>query len=184
VLYDAMCQLAERSNSGHARFFHVFFSGYKGGSLDALAELISHPQTVVGLADGGAHCSMICDASLPTFMLAHWVRDRSRGARLPLERAVAMLSSEPADLYRLSDRGRVEPGKRADLNVIDLARLELPLPEVAHDLPTGARRVVQRARGYRATLCGGQVTFREGEPTGARPAGLIRGGGIRHMRER
>jgi N-acyl-D-aspartate/D-glutamate deacylase len=174
VLYDAMCELAERSSAGGARFFHVFFSGYKGGSLDDLAELIGHPGTVVGLADGGAHCSMICDASLPTFMLAHWVRDRTRGARLPLERAVQMLSADPADLYRLSDRGRVQPGLRADLNVIDLANLALPLPEVAHDLPTGARRIVQRAHGYRATLCGGQVTFRDGRPTGARPAGLIR----------
>jgi N-acyl-D-aspartate/D-glutamate deacylase len=174
VLYDAMCELAERSSAGSARFFHVFFSGYKGGSLDDLAELIAHPGTVVGLADGGAHCSMICDASLPTFMLVHWVRDRTRGARLPLERAVRMLSADPADLYRLSDRGRVQVGLRADLNVIDLAGLELPLPEVAHDLPTGARRIVQRARGYRATLCGGEVTFRDGQSTGARPAGLIR----------
>src|SRR5262245_40888873 len=174
VLYDAMCELALGSSPGRARFFHVFFSGYKGGSLDALAELIAHPQTVVGLADGGAHCSMICDASLPTFVLAHWARDRSRGPRLPLERAVQMLSSQPADLYRLADRGRIQPGKRADLNVIDLAELDLLLPEIAHDLPTGARRVVQRARGYKATLCGGEVTFRDGVPTGARPAGLIR----------
>jgi len=173
VLYDAMCELAERSSDG-SRFFHVFFSGYKGGSLDDLAELIAHPQAVVGLADGGAHCSMICDASLPTFMLVHWVRDRTRGARVPLERAVRMLSSAPADLYRFDDRGRVQPGKRADLNVIDLVNLELPLPEIAHDLPTGARRVVQRARGYRATICGGEVTFRDGKPTGAHPAGLIR----------
>jgi N-acyl-D-aspartate/D-glutamate deacylase len=174
LLYDAMCDLAEQSSPEGARFFHVFFSGYKGCSLDALSELISHPQTVVGLADGGAHVTMICDASLPTFMLAHWVRDRSRGARIPLERAVAMLSCEPADLYRLRDRGRVHPGQRADLNVIDLARLELPLPEVAHDLPTGARRIVQRAHGYVATLCGGRVTFREGRPTGDHPAGVIR----------
>src|SRR5262245_24442 len=174
VLYDAMCELAEASGGRSQRFVHVFFSGYKGGSLDTLAELIAHPGTVVGLGDGGAHCSMICDASLPTFVLQHWVRDRSRGPRLPLERAVALLSSGPADLYRLSDRGRVQPGLRADLNVIDLENLSLALPEIASDLPTGARRVVQRARGYDAIVCGGRVTFLDGRPTGAHPAGLIR----------
>jgi N-acyl-D-aspartate/D-glutamate deacylase len=129
----------------------------------------------MGLSDGGAHCSMLCDASLPTFALVHWVRDRSRGPRIPLERMVAMLSRDTADLYGLRDRGRVAPGLRADLNVIDLARLRLEVPEIASDLPTGARRVVQRAAGYAATLCAGELTFRDGTQTGARPGRVVRG---------
>src|SRR4030095_12392312 len=105
--------------------------------------MMRHPSTVVGLADGGAHCSMICDASLPSFVLQHWVRDRSRGPRLSLPEAVRMLTQDPADLYARRDRGAVLPGRRADLNLIDLGALALELPEIARDLPTGAARVVQ-----------------------------------------
>ena len=137
--------------------------------------MMRDPSSVVGLADGGAHCSMICDASLPTFVLAHWVRDRTRGERLPLEQAIRMLSRDPAELYGLGDRGRIAVGRRADLNLIDLERIALDLPEVFSDLPTGASRVLQRGHGYAATICGGEVTFRDGEPTGARPGGVIRG---------
>ena len=136
--------------------------------------MMSHPSIVVGLADGGAHCSMICDASMPTFMLAHWARDRSRGSRLSVEQAVKLLSADPADLYGFHDRGQVEVGRRADLNVIDMEELTLHSPEIINDLPTGASRVVQRASGYRATVVGGRVTFRDGESTGAVPARLIR----------
>ena len=117
---------------------------------------------------------MICDASMPTFMLSHWVRDRSRGERLRVEDAVKMLSNDPAELYGLNDRGRVAVGLRADLNVIDLDGLKLETPQIVRDLPTEAPRVVQRGEGYRATLVAGQVTFRDGEHTGATPGGLIR----------
>ena len=175
VLYDTMCDLAQAAGEGKPGFLHVFFSGYKGGSLDDIGEMMRHPDTVVGLADGGAHCSMICDASMPTFLLQHWVRDRSRGPRLPVEEAVRMLSRDPAELYGLGDRGTLEPGRRADLNLIDLEGLSLHVPEIVHDLPTGAPRVVQRAEGYRATVVGGEVTFRAGAETGAHPGGLIRG---------
>jgi N-acyl-D-aspartate/D-glutamate deacylase len=118
---------------------------------------------------------MICDASWPAFVLQHWVRDRTRGAKIELEAAVKMMAKEGADLYGLSDRGTIEVGKRGDLNVIDLAAVELQLPEVIDDLPTGASRIVQRASGFDVTVCSGEVTFRGGEPTGARPGKLIRG---------
>ena len=144
LLYDTMCELAEAAGEGKPGFLHVFFSGYKSGSLDDIGEMMLHPDTVVGLADGGAHCSMICDASMPTFLLQHWVRDRMRGPRLPIETAVRMLSRDPAELYGFSDRGMVEPGRRADLNLIDLDALSLHVPEITHDLPTGAPRVVQQ----------------------------------------
>ena len=176
VLYDSMCELAQAAGDGGSGFLHVFFSGYKNGSLEDIAEMMRHSDTVVGLADGGAHCSMICDASMPTFMLQHWVRDRSRGPKLAIESAVKLLSHDPAELYELRDRGSVEPGKRADINVIDLAALRLDAPERVHDLPTGAPRLVQRASGYRATIVGGDVTFREAADTGARPGSLIRRG--------
>jgi N-acyl-D-aspartate/D-glutamate deacylase len=153
----------------------VFFSGYADGDCEALGEMMRDPITVVGLADGGAHCSMICDASMPTWLLAHWVRDRTRGERLPLEHGIKMLTKEPADLYGLGDRGVVEPGRRADLNLIDFDGLSLDLPEITPDLPTGAARVLQRGHGYRATICAGEITFRDGVPTGARPGTLIRG---------
>ncbi|MEE2663024.1 MAG: amidohydrolase family protein [Myxococcota bacterium] len=175
LLYDVMCDLAERSETGRTRMMAVFFVGYADGDLEAVGEMMRDSSSVVGLADGGAHCSMICDASLPTFVLAHWVRDRSRGERLSIEHAIKLLSKEPADLYGLGDRGLVEVGRRADLNLIDLDRVELDLPEITADLPTGASRILQRGHGYVATICGGEVTFLDGEPTGARPAGVIRG---------
>ena len=175
MLFDTLCDLAEASVGGKTRMLHVYFSGYAHGDLAAIGEMLTSDLTVAGLADGGAHCSMICDASMPTFMLAHWVRDRTRGPKLPIEHAIRMLARDPAELYGLGDRGVVAAGKRADLNLIDLDRVELELPEITPDLPTGARRVLQRGRGYAATIVAGEVTFRDGEPTGARPGRLVRG---------
>jgi len=117
---------------------------------------------------------VISDASLPTYMLQHWVRDRQRGPKLSIAEAVKMLTSEPAELYGFDDRGVLAVGKRADVNVIDLDGMRLHLPEVVGDLPTGACRLLQSAEGYDATVCAGQVTFRSGQPTGARPGTLIR----------
>jgi N-acyl-D-aspartate/D-glutamate deacylase len=176
ALYDSMCEGAQAAGVGGSGFLHVFFSGYKGGSLDDIGEMMRHRDTVVGLADGGAHCSMICDASMPTFMLQHWVRDRSRGPKLGVEEAVKLLSHDPAELYQMHDRGTLQPGKRADINIIDLAALTLDVPIRVHDLPTGAPRLVQRASGYDATIVAGEVTFRAAVDTGARPGGLIRRG--------
>jgi N-acyl-D-aspartate/D-glutamate deacylase len=149
--------------------------GYAYRNGDHIHEMLSDPSTVLGLADGGAHVALICDASAYTSMLSYWVRDRTRGPRLPLELAVAKMTGAPAALYGLDDRGVVAPGKKADLNVVDLDRLQLRVPEVVADLPTGASRVVQRADGYVATIVTGEVVAREGEDTGARPGRLVRG---------
>ncbi len=129
--------------------------GYSYGNLDDMREMILHPNTALGLSDGGAHCGVICDASIPTFMLTHWTRDRSRGERLPLELVVQKMTRDTARLYGLGDRGVLAPGYRADLNLIDYDRLDLELPELVFDLPGGARRLIQRADGYVATFVSG-----------------------------
>lgn len=171
-LYDALCDAAEQAEG--PGFLNVFMGNYAEGSLDAVHEMLSHPGTLVGGGDGGAHVSVICDASYPTYMLQHWVRERTRGPRIPVERAVRMLTRDPAELHGMKDRGLVAKGLRADLNVIDLNRIRLEPPRVEHDLPSGAPRLLQGASGYVATLVGGQVTSRNGRDTGARPGGLYR----------
>ncbi len=150
------------------------FFNYSEGNHDALHEMMTHPTTVLGLGDGGAHCAMICDASMPTYLLSHWVRDRSRGARLELEEAVRMQTSEAAGLFGLSDRGTLAVGQKADLNVIDLDRIGLVPPRAVDDLPAGGRRLLQAATGYVATIVSGEVTRRDGADTGARPGRLLR----------
>ena len=165
MLYDLMCRCPLQLSLG----------GYRKHDLSSIHDLMLHPDAMLGLADGGAHCSIICDSSMPTFLLQHWVRDRTRGPRIGLEAAVRMLTSRPAEVYGLGDRGVLAVGKRADLNVIDLDALDLHLPEVRYDLPTDAKRVVQRADGYDVTVCAGEVTFRSGHATSARPGTLIRG---------
>jgi N-acyl-D-amino-acid deacylase len=147
---------------------------YTDCNLDAVREMLLHPTSALGLGDGGAHCGTTCDASTPTYMLTHWARDRDHD-RLPLEWVVRKMTSETASLYGLGDRGAVRPGLRADINVIDHDRLQLRSPHMAHDLPGGARRFIQEADGYVATVVAGQVTLVEGEETGARPGHLIRG---------
>ena len=151
-------------------------ANYVDCDFEALREMMLHPRSVLGLSDGGAHCGLICDASMPTYLLTHWARDRRRGARIPLETAVRLQTKNTADVWGFADRGTLEPGKKADLNVIDLDALALEAPEMVHDLPAGGRRLIQRARGYRATVCAGEVSFEDGEPTGARPGRLVRGG--------
>jgi N-acyl-D-aspartate/D-glutamate deacylase len=148
---------------------------YADGSLDPSYEMLTHPDTVPGLSDGGAHVGMICDGSFPTSNLTHWTRDRTRGPKIPLERMVKAQTRDTAQAVGLYDRGLIMPGYRADLNVIDYGRLALKSPEVAHDLPAGGRRLIQRAEGYVATLIAGEVTYRDGKPTGALPGRLLRG---------
>jgi N-acyl-D-aspartate/D-glutamate deacylase len=169
VAYDHM---NERDGRG---LLYLPLLGYANGSLDAIREMMVHPQAVFGLSDGGAHCGLICDASMPTFLLTHWVRDRSRGERIPLEQAVASQTRRTARFYGLEDRGLLAPGMRADLNVIDLDRLHIHAPEMVYDLPAGGRRLVQRIDGYRYTVQRGAVTYDDGEPTGALPGRLVRG---------
>jgi N-acyl-D-aspartate/D-glutamate deacylase len=147
---------------------------YADTNHDALYEQMQDPTAILGLADGGAHCGTICDASMPTYVLTHWVRDRSRGPRLPVEDAIRRLTSQPADLYGLTDRGRVAEGLRADLNVIDPVALTLHAPRAVSDLPAGGTRILQDASGYRATIVKGEVTRRDGVDTGARPGRLLR----------
>jgi N-acyl-D-aspartate/D-glutamate deacylase len=169
VLYDCMLD----KDGKELLLFPLL--NYSDGNCDPIYEMIHHPRAVLGLGDGGAHCGIICDASIPTFMLSHWVRDRTRGPKIPVELAVQRMTSDPARMYGLEDRGQLKPGYRADVNLIDLAEVGLELPEMVFDLPAGGRRLVQRASGYRATLKNGEVTMRDGETTGARPGGLIRG---------
>lgn len=150
------------------------FTNYAQGSEDHLAEMISHPDTIIGLSDAGAHVRFICDASAPTYLLTHWVRDRSRGARLPIETVVQKQTSGTAAAVGLTDRGTIEAGKKADLNVIDLDHLALAPPRSVADLPAGGRRILQDASGYVATIVSGVVTRRNDRDTGARPGRLVR----------
>jgi N-acyl-D-aspartate/D-glutamate deacylase len=149
-------------------------ANYGSGTLDPIHALLTHPNSVIGLGDGGAHYGMICDSSYPTFVLQHWARER-RGLRLPIEQAVKALTSDPAQTVGLNDRGVLSVGRKADLNVIDHDKVALPPPQVLYDLPAGGRRLFQGARGYEATIVAGQVISREGTPTGALPGRLVRG---------
>jgi N-acyl-D-aspartate/D-glutamate deacylase len=157
------------------QFLFVPLANYVHANFDALREMLTHESTMIGLSDGGAHCGLICDCSMPTYLLTHWARDRSRGAGIPLEQVVAKQTSGTARIYGFRDRGVLAPGMKADLNVIDWERLSLHAPEMVFDLPAGGRRLVQKVDGYRATICSGEVTFEQGEPTGAMPGRLVRG---------
>jgi N-acyl-D-aspartate/D-glutamate deacylase len=145
-----------------------------GGDHDDTLFMMEHENVLPGLSDAGAHVGLICDASIPTFFLMFWARDRVRGPRLPLERAVQMLTQFPANVFGFADRGTLEVGKRADINVIDFERLGLEHPYMAHDLPEGSKRLLQEASGYAATLVNGVVTRRDDRDTGARPGRLVR----------
>lgn len=169
VAYDYLTE-------GLDKFLFFPIVNYTEGDHGTVREMLTDTGTLLGLSDGGAHCGAIVDASVPSFMLTHWGRDRSRGPGLPLEQLVKMQTSETADFFGFHDRGRLAPGLRADVNLIDFDRLRLHQPEVVHDLPAGGRRLVQRADGYRATLVAGTPTFENGEDTGARPGRLVRAG--------
>jgi N-acyl-D-aspartate/D-glutamate deacylase len=168
----ALDVMLERGGKG---LLYVPFLNYAEGSLDPALEMMKHAHTVLGLGDGGAHVGMICDGSLPTFMLTHWARDRTRGERLALPWVIKAQTADTARAVGLCDRGVLAPGYRADLNVIDYERLTLPAPEVVADLPAGGRRLLQRAGGYVATVVRGEVVYERGEPTGALPGRLVRG---------
>ena len=159
-------------DGGRMLYFPVV--NYAPGDLSVVQEMITDPHTVVGLSDGGAHCGVSCDASMTTFMLSHWARDRTRGPRLPLEFVVKRQTSETADFYGLTDRGRLAPGMKADVNVIDFPGLRLHHPEMIYDLPAGGRRLVQRVDGYDMTIVSGVPVMEAGQETGARPGVLVR----------
>ena len=181
--------MADRAGMPHAAFAYDYLTGgdggrmlffpavnYNNGDLAQVREMMVDPATLLGLSDGGAHCGVICDASMPTFTLTHWVRDRQRGPRLPLEWMVQQQTSQTADYFGFADRGRLAPGLKADINVIDLEALQLHHPELVYDLPAGGKRLIQRVDGYRATLVSGEPIFENGADTGARPGRLVRAG--------
>ncbi len=151
------------------------FLNYAQGSLDPVKAMLESPASLPGLSDGGAHVGMICDGSFPTTLLTHWGRDRTRGDKLPLEFLIKRQCHDTAAWVGLKDRGLLQPGYRADLNVIDFDGLTLHTPHIVHDLPAGGRRLMQHADGYEATLVAGQVIQRHGEATGAKPGRLVRG---------
>lgn len=148
-------------------------SNYVEANLEAVRRMMTHPDTLIALGDGGAHYGMICDSSFPTFLLSHWVRDRKQG-RVPVEWAVKALTHSNASAVGFTDRGLLKAGMKADLNVIDLSALKLHAPRAKYDLPAGGRRLSQKADGYRATIVAGQTTYRDGEATGVLPGRLVR----------
>ena len=169
IVYDVMT-----AGTGTDWLYFPLFN-YAERTFDPLLDMMRDPGGVLSLADGGAHCGLICDASAPTFQLTHWVKTRSRGARLGLEEAVHLQTGRTSSFWGFHDRGEISPGKRADLNIIDLGALRLLPPRWAADLPAGGRRLLQDAEGYDATFVAGRQTWAQGEPTGERPGRLVRG---------
>ena len=168
VIYDMLME-----NDGRGYVFLPILN-YANQNYDHIYEMFHNPHTVLSLSDGGAHCGVITDASFPTYLLSHWVRDRERG-RFALEQAVSAQTRETAALYGLHDRGILAPGYKADMNVIDFDALQLGEPEMVHDLPAGGRRLIQKINGYRYTIVSGEITYDDGTPTGKMPGKLIRG---------
>lgn len=188
--------LAAKAGQGIDSFVYDFLLGNNGnnfaislganfveGNFNVISEMIQHPNTTIGLSDAGAHVNLIFDAVGPTYQLMHWVRDRSRGPRLPIELIVAKQTARNADLFGLTDRGRIRPGQRADLNVIDLERLSLGALQVTHDLPAGGGRILQSASGYLNTFVKGVKTRERDQDTGARPGRLIRANRMRQRED-
>ena len=151
------------------------FLNYGESSLDPAKEMMEHPNTILGLGDGGAHCGSICDGSFTTHMLTHWTRDRKRGEKLELPWVIKAHCRDTAEAVGLNDRGILAPGYKADINIVDLKKMQLRKPEVHFDLPAGGRRLMQYADGYVATIVNGVPIYQDGESTGARPGRLVRG---------
>lgn len=168
VAYDMMLQ-----DEGRQKFYFPLYN-YTENNLDVVREMMMHPAALLGLGDAGAHCGYICDASYPTYLIKHWARDRTRGPKLPIEFLVHAQTQRNARALGMFDRGVLVPGMKADINLIDFDKLDLSAPQVVNDLPAGGRRLVQKARGYVATMVNGQVVMQEGESTGALPGQLVR----------
>ena len=169
VLYE------ELLNNDGKTFIWAPFGPYPDHSLDFYKMIIEFESSVAGLSDGGAHCGLICDASMPTWNISHWSKNREKGEKIPLEYVVRKQTKETAETFGLMDRGQIKEGYLADLNIIDYDNLCVFKPEMVHDLPTGSRRIIQKASGYKATIKSGIVTFKDDEATGAMPGSLIRG---------
>ncbi len=169
LIYDALLE-----KDGRALLYHPLFN-YENGNLDHVKTMLDHPYTFAGLGDAGAHCGALCDASFPTTLIQHWGRDRTRGAKIPLQTLIKMQTSDTAERLGLLDRGVLKPGYKADINVIDYDALAVLEPEIVYDLPANGRRLVQKAVGYEATIISGKVAFRQGESTGQLNGKLLRG---------
>jgi N-acyl-D-aspartate/D-glutamate deacylase len=170
VIYDALLE-----RDGHEILYRPMGNSEGERFESAGRNLLDNDRTVLGLGDGGAHYSMICDAAYPTYFLTYWVRDAPPDRQVPLPDAIRMLTREPAETVALLDRGLVRAGYKADLNVIDVDRLQLHAPYPSYDLPAGGRRLSQKSEGYVATVVSGAVTYRDGVATGALPGRLVRG---------
>jgi N-acyl-D-amino-acid deacylase len=168
VAYDYILE------DGQYLYFPVV--NYVTGDHEPIYEMLNDPACLLGLSDGGAHCTSIVDSGVPTYMLTHWSRDRSRGRKLPVEMLIKRQTSETADFFGLSDRGRLTPGVRADINIIDYDRLQVQKPELVHDMPANGRRFVQKVDGYEATFVAGTQIYERGVHTGALPGKLVRDG--------
>jgi N-acyl-D-aspartate/D-glutamate deacylase len=166
VAYDLLLQ-----DDGHALLLQTA-ANYANRNLEAVRVMLTDPHSVPALGDGGAHYGMICDSTYTTFMLAYWGRDRASG-RLPVPQLIEAMTTKPAALIGLTDRGRIAPGLKGDVNVIDFERLTLHAPKMVRDLPSGGRRLTQEADGYVATVVSGEVIMREGTPTGALPGRMV-----------
>lgn len=169
-LYDT---LLERDGK-ELIYFPIY--NYTEGDYANVMKMITHPQALQGLGDGGAHVGTICDASMPTYLLSHWTRDRTRGPRIPVERAVQMMTGDIADFLSLTDRGYLREGLKADINIIDYGGLQLEPPHMVKDLPAGGQRLLQGARGYKATLVSGVPVVMDDAFTGEKPGRLVRAG--------
>ena len=172
VMYDLLV-----SNGGRELFYQPL-GGYQTYNFDFFKISMSHPNVLFGLSDGGAHCGVIADAGMPSFILSHWARDRDKGEQFELEFLVRKLSRDTAEAYGMTDRGLLQEGYLADINVIDFDALQLHRPEAVYDLPTGGKRLVQTVEGYRHIVKRGQEIFRDNLHTGALPGKLVRGGAV------
>ena len=168
VMYDMLVQ-----GDGKELFYQPL-GGYQTYDLEPHKKLLEHPNVLFGLSDGGAHCGVIADAGMPTFIMTHWGRDRKRGDKLSLEFIVKSLTSSTAEAFGMYDRGYIREGKIADINIIDFDSMRLHRPEAIFDLPAGGRRLVQRPEGYEITIKSGEIIFDNGEHTGALPGKLVR----------
>ena len=170
LAYDLMME-----KDGRGILYHPT-TNYADGDLAPVHEMLAHPNTLIGLGDGGAHVGIMCDATDMAHTLTYWTRDRTRGPKHPIEEMVRRLTSANAEAIGLEDRGRIAPGMRADINVVNYGALQLQTPEVLYDLPEGGKRILQRTKGFDATMVAGVPVWRHGEATGALPGRLLRSG--------